>query len=476
MTLRSALRRVFKDRDDFELTEGPIGRPLFYLSLPIVVTMLLQTAYNLADTFWLGRYSTEALAGISFAFPMVFLLISIGMGVSVAGSVLVAQHTGAGEPREAAYAAAQTVAYAVLLSLVLGSVGAVVVDDFLALMGAGPGVLAGAASYMRIVSIGLFLMFGFFVFISLMRGYGDTITPMLVMLGTVILNIALDPFVIFGWGPFPELGITGAALATVFSRGVAAAVGLWIMVHGDRGVTIHLRDLWPDPDFGARIARVGGPASIETTSRALSVNLLLFIVGSFSYQVEAAFGVGTRVFSTIFLPAVAVAQGVETMTGQNVGAGKEDRAARTNDVAALAMFLILSGMGVLVFLFAAPIVAVFTPDATVIEIGASFLRFVAPSFGFMGVMRAYSGGFRGTGRTLTAAAIAVATLGAIRLPVAYYGALAMGPDGIWLSFAVSNVAGAAVALAWFRRGSWRGSDLTGPPEAAAPVADEPGDD
>jgi len=174
--------------------------------MPIVVTNLFQTAYNLADTFWLGQYSTDALAAISFAFPMVFLLISLGMGISVAGSVLVAQYTGAGEAREAEYAASQTVTFAVIASVVLGGVGYFFVGEFLELMGASADVLPLAASYMEVISLGLVAMFGFAVFIALMRGYGDTITPMLVMFGSVVLNIALDPFLIFGWGRSPRLG------------------------------------------------------------------------------------------------------------------------------------------------------------------------------------------------------------------------------------------------------------------------------
>jgi len=203
------LSGLFKGRDEFDLTSGDIAGPLFYLSLPIIVTNLLQTAYNLIDTFWLGQYSTEALAAISFAFPMVFLLISVGMGLSVAGSVLVAQHIGADEESEAEYAASQTVALSLLGAVILGLFGYVFVDGLLGLLGASPDVLPLATDYMEVISLGMPFMFGFFVFIALMRGYGDTITPMLVMLGSVLLNVILDPFLIFGWGLFPELGIEG---------------------------------------------------------------------------------------------------------------------------------------------------------------------------------------------------------------------------------------------------------------------------
>ncbi len=409
---------------------------------------------------------------------MVFLLISLGMGISVAGSVLVAQFTGAGEEREAEYAASQTVTFAVIASVVLGAIGYVGVDTFLGVMGVSQDVQPLATSYMEVISLGLLFMFGFAVFVALMRGYGDTITPMIVMFGSVVLNIIIDPFLIFGWTvvenaplvgtvAFPELGIQGAAIATIFSRAIALVVGLAIMFRGNRGVQIRLHDMVPDLSYLRRLVRIGLPASVEGTGRAVSMNLLLVIVAMFPDTVVAAYGIGTRVFSVAFLPALAVARGVETMTGQNIGADKPDRAERAAGLAAKVLFGVLSVGGVVAFVFPEPIVSVFvgadqTNAADVISIGAEFIRYVALTFGFMGIMRAYTGSFRGAGKTLTAAAISVLTLGVIRFPIAWVTAGTLGETGVWLSFAVSNVVGATIAYVWYRRGTWRGSGLTEP--------------
>lgn len=472
--------KLFKGQDQLTLTDGDILKPLIYLSLPIVITNLLQTAYNLADTFWLGRYSTDALAAISFGFPMVFLLISLGMGLSVAGSVLVAQHTGAGETRQAEYAASQTVSFAFIGSVLLGTVGYPFVRPFLKFLGASADVLPGATAYMQVIALGLPFMFGFFVFISLMRGAGDTITPMIVMLGTVILNVILDPFLINGWDvgfiAIPELGIQGAAVATVFSRSLAMIVGIGIMLSGSRGIQIHLADLTPDFQYLRTILKIGVPASVEGTGRALSINALLIVVGLFSTTVVAAFGIGTRVFSVIFLPAIAVARGVETMSGQNIGAGKYDRAEQANYLAAKGLFVILAFIGVVIFLVPRPIVAVFTNDTAVITEGTTFLRYVALSFGFIGIMRAFTGGFRGAGKTLVAATISVLTLAGIRLPIAYitsqyrlpipYADVIFGVRGIWTAFFISNIAGAFIAWLWFRRGTWRDGSVRKTSETA----------
>ncbi|MDS0220292.1 MATE family efflux transporter [Haloarcula sp. S1AR25-5A] len=474
--LGARLGNLFKGQEELELTSGDIGKPLLFLSFPIVITNLLQVAYNLADTFWLGQYSTTALAAISFAFPMIFLLISLGMGLSVAGSVLVAQHTGAEEHREAEYAASQTVTFALLGSVLLGATGYFFVEDFLSLLGASSEVLPGATGYLQVVSLGLTAMFGFFVFISLMRGAGDTITPMLVMFGTVVLNIVIDPFLIFGWGPFPEMGVVGAAVATIFSRGVALVVGIGILLSGTRGIRIRLSDMGPDLEYLRKLLKLGVPASVEGTGRALSVNAMLFIVGTFSVTVVAAFGVGIRVFSLVFMPAIAMDRGVETMTGQNLGAERPDRAAKANHFAAKVSFALLTVLGA-VTIFAAPtVVSVFSDDPEVVRIGADFLQWVAPTFGFIGIVRAYSGGFRGAGKTLTSAALAVTMLGFIRLPVAWVAsrpvavpawlgpqvvdlfAYSLAEQGIWLAFGVSNVLAAGLAVGWFLRGTWRDAD------------------
>jgi putative MATE family efflux protein len=495
VSIRSSLGRLFKSSDELDLTSGTIAKPLLLLSFPIIVTNTFQTAYNLADTFWLGQYNTTALAAISFAFPMVFLLISLALGISVAGSVLVAQHIGADQEQKAEFAASQTVSFSIIVSIILGGIGYFLVDEYLVLLGASESVVPVATAYMQIISIGLFAMFGFAVFIALMRGYGDTVTPMLVMFGSVVLNIILDPILIFGFenNPlfgylglrgletalfgltgFTGAGIEGAAIATVFSRILALVVGLAIMFRGERGVQIHLDQMVPDLEYARRLIDIGVPASVESTGIALSTNVLLFIIAAFPASVVAAYGIGTRVFSVIFLPAIAFSQGVETMTGQNIGAGKEDRAKRTNHFSAKVMLVALTALGAIVFFAARPIAAVFTTDPAVVDTAATFMKYTALTFGGIGVRRAYTGGFRGAGKTIVAAVIAVAILGVVRLPVAWVGADLLGPSGVWIAFAVSNIGGGIVSYLWFRRGTWRGDDLT---ETRTPtMAETPTDD
>ncbi|MEF8880404.1 MAG: MATE family efflux transporter [Candidatus Nanohaloarchaea archaeon] len=451
----------FKSKEELDLLEGAVGKNLFYLSLPVIVINLLQTAYNLADTFWLGQYSGDALAAITFAFPLVFFLISLGMGLAVAGSVLVAQFEGSGKTESRDYAASQTVAFSALASVLLGTFGYFFIGDLVGLLGATGAVANSASAYLQIISVGMFSFFGFFVFQALMRGYGDTVTPMLLMLGTVIMNIVIDPLFIFGFWFIPELGVKGAAYATILSRTVSLAIGILILFKGWKGLKISLVDMKPDLEFFRKMMRIGVPASVEGAGRSISVNAVTAVVGwSFANPVVAGFGIGIRIFSMIFLPAAAVGRGVESMTGQNLGAENYERAGKTAFVGAKYSFILLTSLGIITFIFADQIANIFIGggkenSALIAKTGADFIRYVAFSFGFIGVLRSYNGSFRGAGKTITAAIISIMTLGLIRLPLAYIGAVEVGTKGVWTAFFISNISGAMIAYLWYQKGTWR---------------------
>ena len=475
--LFSGMKSQFKSKEELDLLNGPVAKNLFYLSLPVIVINLLQTMYNLADTFWLGQYSGEALAAITFAFPLVFFLISLGMGLAVAGSVLVAHFEGSGNKERRNYAASQTIGFTAITSVILGLFGYYFIGDIVGLLGATGAVAASAEAYLQVISVGLFSMFGFLIFQSLMRGYGDTVTPMLLMLGTVILNIIIDPLFIFGWWIMPEMGVEGAAIATILSRTLSLIIAVWILFTGRRGLEISLSEMKPDFSFFKKIMNIGVPASVEGTGRSVSVNALTAVMGwTFADPIIAGFGIGIRIFSMVFLPAAAVGRGVESMTGQNLGAKNFDRAGETAREGAKYSFLILTGLGVLVFLSADQIASIFIDSSKenselIASTASEFLRYVAFSFGFIGILRSYVGSFRGAGKTATAAVISIATLGVIRLPLGYLGAINIGTRGVWIAFFISNILGAMIAYFWYQRGTWR-QTITEDDKAKGEIAEE----
>lgn len=468
------------------ITEGSLIRPLFHLAWPIVVIQLLQVTYNVVDTLYLGRLSTDAVGAISLAFPLIFLLIAVAGGFTTAGAILVAQYVGAEGDRSAGLVTGQTVSFVGLLSVVIGIVGYFYTRPALELLPSDPDTAANviplAADYMEVFFIGMPLLFGFFVFSALMRGYGDTRTPMLVMVVSVFANVVLDPFLIFGFQGNPVMlwtglsgleasllsstgftgwGVEGAAAATIISRGVGTGIGLALLFGTSIGPAVRLGHLRPDLEIIEDIVRLGTPSMIEQSTSALAMISLTAIVVTFASPVVAAYGLGNRLISLVFLPAMGLGRAIDTMVGQNLGADHADRAARSAWLAASTGAGVMLVVAVIAAIFTEPIVSVFlgdVPDAPeTIALGVEYVRIRSVEFVFIGVSQVMLGAFRGAGNTKVAMVISIITLwigrvGTVSLLVFGFD---MGETGIWIGMAVGNILGAIVAVAWFLRGTWK---------------------
>ncbi|MFA5248216.1 MAG: MATE family efflux transporter [Patescibacteria group bacterium] len=232
-----------------KLLEGPILKSLFTLAIPIIFANILQATYQLTDAFWVGRLGGAAIASVSVSFPITFLLISLGAGLAVAGSTLIAQYVGAQNKKMVNHVAAQTLLMVAITSVVLGAVGYLLTPIILHLMGVAPDVYTNALKFMRVSFAGLIFTFGFVMFQSIMRGIGQVKMPMFIVLGTVILNLALDPIFIFGWGPIARYGVMGAAMATFGTQALAAIIGFVVLLKGKYGVHLKITDFKPDFSF-----------------------------------------------------------------------------------------------------------------------------------------------------------------------------------------------------------------------------------
>ncbi len=389
------------------LTDGPLVRPMIRLAWPLVVIQLLQVAYNVGDTFWLGALSPDAVGAVSLAFPLLFLLIAVGGGFTTAGAILIAQHTGA-ESGEAGLIAGQTLSFVSLVAVGLSALGFLATEPMLAALPADAETQAAiiplAAEYLRVFFLGLPFLFGFFVFVALMRGYGSTRAPMRVMLVSVVINLVIDPLLIFGVGPIPRLEVQGAAVATLISRGIATAIGFYLLYYTDVGPNIRAAHLRPRREYVTKITRLGIPTALEQSMTALALVAMTAMVVTFPPAVVAAYGLGNRLISLAFLPALGMGQATDTIVGQNLGAGKPNRAARAVRIAAGVIGAVMLTAGVFAFLFPEPFVSVFvTADAAgtaaTIDYGVTYLRFAAVGFAFMGVLQVIQGAFRGAGNT-----------------------------------------------------------------------------
>src|ERR1700742_308403 len=225
--------------------EGPIARALLTLAFPIILGNVLQTGYQLTDAFWVGRLGAAAVAAVSVSFPLTFLVIALGAGLAMAGATLSAQYMGAGRQDMVNHVAAQTMMMVALTSVILGAAGYLLAPSLLTLLGVAPDVYTGALGFMRVSFVGIIFIFIYGMFQALMRGVGETRMPLLIVLGTVFLNFALDPLFIFGWGPLPRAGVMGAALATLATQGLAALLGIAIFLRGRHGIQLAWRDFRP---------------------------------------------------------------------------------------------------------------------------------------------------------------------------------------------------------------------------------------
>jgi len=449
-------------RPKAKLTEGSIALNLFRLAIPIIISNMLQTAYQVVDTFWVGRLSAEAVAAVSFCFPISFLLIALGGGLPLAGTVLLAQYTGRGDDEAMNHVAAQTFLMVFLISLVLAAIGYTLATPMMRLMGAAPDVLPDAVRFFQIAVLGFIFVFAFFAYQALMRGRGIVYPPMFIVFITVVINFILDPLLIFGWGPFPRMGVAGSAMATLCTQVLAAAIGITLMVRGRHGIHLKWPNLWPNFSLMRQIFRIGFPSSVEQSTMALGMTVMTMLVAGFGTIPVAAYGIGIRVLSCALVPAIGLSIATSTLVGQNIGANQLDRAERTTFISCGVSFAFLALAGVLTFISAPSLARFFIPEGgPVIDESAIFIRAISLTFGFLGVQQVLTGSLRGAGDTVAPMVLAMISLWMFRFPLAY--ALSAHTSlhirGIWFAFPVSTLTSAVLAASWYKWGGWRSRRL-----------------
>ena len=455
--------------------EGPIGTALIRLAIPIILGNILQTGYQLTDAFWVGRLGAAAVAAVSISFPVSFLVIALGAGFGIAGATLSAQYMGAGRQDMVNHVAAQTMMMVTLTSMVLGAAGYVLAPHLLDLLEVAPDVYAGALGFMRVSFVGIIFVFLYGMFQALMRGVGETLMPLLIVLGTVVLNFLLDPLFIFGLGPLPPQGVMGAALATLATQGLAAILGIIIFLRGRHGIQLSWRSFLPDPVYIKRAFFLGLPGSIELSTRGLGPMLLSFLVAGFGTVTLAGYGVGTNILQFVTIPAMGMSMAVSTLVSQNMGAGSTQRAARVTVLGASYSFGMLSIVGILAYIFAPTLVAFFVPGAPdVITEGAQFIRIMCLAWGGIGIQLCIVSAFRASGNMLVAMVIALVSQFVLQFPLAFVLSkhTSLQAAGLWWSFPITTIAVAIVSVCWFAQGGWKTTVLTEESRQVAQVAEE----
>jgi MATE family, multidrug efflux pump len=439
-----------------ELLSGSILKSILAISIPIIIANALQTVYQLIDTFWVGRLGIGAMAAVSLSFPILFFLASLATGLTVAGTILIAQYNGKGNTRKVSLAVGQSFSLVIIIAIVLSAIGYLLSEFLLSLMTKDPVVLEQAVTYLRISFLAVPAMFIYYIFQSALHGVGEVKIPMLIILATVIINFFIDPIFMFGWGFIPAMGVAGVALATFITESLAAAVGIFILIKGSHGVKLRANCLRIRKAWAIRIFKLGIPSSFEMSSRSLGMVLMTFIVAGFGTLAVASFGVGVRVLSFVIIPSIGFSIAASTLVGNNLGAGKKIRAKKIASTGIRIGFFVMTFLGILLFVFADKVTYFLAPaDLSLVATSAQFIRVMALTFGFIGIQMVIIGILKAAGKTTMAMALAMfhvfvlVSTGFLLSKVGDFGQV-----GIWIAYPIANTLALGLAIIFYKRKTW----------------------
>lgn len=451
-TVREALRGSEQD-----YTAGPIGRAILLLAVPMVLEVALESIFVVVDIFFVARLGADAVAAVGLTESLLAVVYALAMGLGIGATALVARRTGEKDPDGAARAAVQAVALAVVVSIVLGVAGALAAPTLLRLMGAPDSVIATGTGYARVMLGGEAAIIILFVVNALFRGAGDAAIAMRVLWLANAINIVLGPCLIFGVGPFPELGVTGAAVGTTIGRSVGAAYALWRLASPGGRIPVARRHLRLDPHVMAQIVRLSGAGTLQVLIGTASWIGLVRIIATFGADALAGYTVGVRVVVFALLPSWGLSNAAATMVGQALGAKNPARAERAVWTAGLYNMAFLGAVGLLFVVAAPQIVGIFTRDAGVAPHAVSCLRIVASGFLFYAYGMVITQAFNGAGDTWTPTWLNVGVFWLFEIPLAWVLAnpVGLGPRGVFIAIAVAFSGLAVVSALIFRRGRWK---------------------
>lgn len=446
------------------LVEGSVARRLWELAAPMVVGLIAVSSYSVADTYFVGQLGTLPLAALGFTFPVSFSLIAVALGVGVGCSSVLSRLHGAGDRVSAQRITTHSLLLAVLLGLVVMAAGLASIDPIFLMLGADERTLPLVREYMEIYYFGGFLLILPLVGNSAMRSVGDPRIPAVIMGISALVNIVLDPLLIFGLLGFPRLELRGAAIATLIANGVAVVASLWILhrrEHLIRARYLRLAGLWQS---WRGVLHVGIPATAANLLTPLTVGVITALVAGFGPEAVAGFGVASRVESLVMIVIFAVSSSVTPFVGQNYGAGRLDRVRTMTWLAG--NFCIVYGIAVAVLLWpiGRAIAALFSDTPDVIAAAAAYLSIVPVTLGGFGFMLVAAAVFNGLARPLPAMAMTFAKLFVAYVPLAWLLSHLIGLLGIFWANAVSHVLFAIVAYVWMRQtfeGLERGAERRG---------------
>lgn len=460
---RPALRRVqsflseaLKDNDE-DFTTGPVGRALGLLAIPMMLEMAMESIFAVVDIAFVSRLGTDAVAAVGIAEALITVLYAIAIGLGMGLTAMVSRRIGAKDPHGAAQVTGQAIWVGVFLSIGIGIFGVMFARDLLVIMGASDGVIEQGTGFMAVLLGGSFSIIYLFLLNAAFRGAGDATVALRSLWLANGINIVLDPCFIFGLGPFPEMGVTGAAVATTIGRGIGVAYQLWYLMNGRGRIAFAVRHLRFVPSLAWRMLRIslGGIGQfLIATSSWIGV---MRIVAMFGSPAIAAYTIALRMMEFVFLPAWGLGNAAATLVGQNLGAGQPDRAEESTWKAARYNAAFMAFAGIFLLLFAQTITGWFTDSPDVLHIGTRCLQILGIGFPMYAVGMVIVQAMNGAGDTETPMTLNVICFWLVQIPLAFLLATktSLEPHGAFIAIVVSESLLTVLSVIVFRRGGWK---------------------
>lgn len=447
--------KLGKKTDPDLILNGNMLQAILSIAIPVVINSFLQTMYNLTDTFWLGKIGTEQLAAINLVTPMQNIILNFGTGITVAGSVLIAQYIGAKDLQNAKSMANQIFACAMIFSFMCAGICFVSTPYIVRWLGADGATFTYGKIYLQIVVLDMPLLYTINIYNAIHQAQGDTVRPMLLNFLGIIINMVLDPLLMIVF----NLNIAGAALATLFAKLPSALIALWALTRVNNSVCLDFKSFRFEKEKLISILRVGLPTAIGGSTMHVGFLLMSKNVYKYGTQAMAAYGIGNKVNGLITLPSNGIGSAVATIVGQNVGAKQYQRAEHGYKLSRniSIVFLFIGGL----ILSRAPIsrgiVSIFSPDEAVIGMAADFLSVMAFWCWTNGIHNSTIGLFQGTGHTEVPMLVDASRLWVFRFLTLFVceAVFLMGVRSIWYSVVVSNGISATILYVLYRMGGWK---------------------
>jgi putative MATE family efflux protein len=442
---------------EVDYTQISLKRAIFLLAVPMILELMMETTFAVADIFFVGKLGASAVATVGLTETYLFLFYSIAMGLSVAVTAIIARRIGEKNKEDAATTAVQAIAIGIIASIPFLIAGIFFSKELLALMGGDPWVIEEGYKYTQWMLGGNVVIMLLFVINAIFRGAGDAAIAMWVLGIANIINIILDPILIFGWGPIPAMGIEGAAIATNIGRGIGVLMQLWLLFKGGKQIRLSIAQLYLDTKIMLNILKTSLGGIGQMIISMTSWIFLMRILADIGSEAIAGTTITIRIMMFAMMPAWGLSNAAATLVGQNLGAGNPERAEATIWKVGVYNMIYLIGISFLFFFFNEELVGIFTNDQTVIAIGAEWLQILSYSFFVYGWWMVSVQAFNGAGDTKTPTKINLVFFWLIQIPLSYFLAIHLGweQSGVFWGVFVSETSVGIFTLWLFRKGKWK---------------------